>query len=218
MIDMISQCGEIDVPLNIMAAVVKVESSGNPFAIGVVGDALVRQPRHIREAVVTVNMLEKSGKNYSLGAAQVNKKNFAYYGIKNTEDAFDFCTSIKVGAKILSECFERSRDDWGKAFSCYYSGNFSTGFKDGYVEKVNAALNAVENKKDANFKWKYASNQNLKRREISAANNKADKRDFRGQNVRTSGQSMAGIDINHSIKPVSEQNIIPYTSDAAFVF
>ena len=35
----------------------------------------------------------------------------------------------------MKECFDRSKD-WGKSFSCYYSGNFITGFRHGYVQKI----------------------------------------------------------------------------------
>src|SRR5690606_37330316 len=42
-------------------------------------------------------------------------------------------------SRILAECYSRSRADWGKAFSCYYSGNFTTGYRHGYVQKVFAS-------------------------------------------------------------------------------
>ncbi|RYF53068.1 MAG: lytic transglycosylase domain-containing protein, partial [Comamonadaceae bacterium] len=54
-----------------MRHVVHVESGANPFAIGVVGGRLVRQPRTLEEARATAEMLESKGYNYSLGAAQV---------------------------------------------------------------------------------------------------------------------------------------------------
>ena len=38
-------------------ALIHVESGGNPFAIGVVGGALVRQPTHLAEAVATATLL-----------------------------------------------------------------------------------------------------------------------------------------------------------------
>jgi hypothetical protein len=48
---------------------------------------------------------------------------------------------VAAGAQILAECYDRSGNDWGKAFSCYYSGNFVTGYRDGYVQKIYAAIN-----------------------------------------------------------------------------
>ena len=44
-------CGPLAVPEDVMAHVVHVESSRNPFAIGVVGGRLLRQPRNLAEAV-----------------------------------------------------------------------------------------------------------------------------------------------------------------------
>lgn len=143
MIELLASCGTLAVPLPVMAAVVQVESGGNRYAIGVVGGELERQPNNLREAAATAAMLEKQGYNYSLGAAQINKKNFAAYGITSPEQAFDYCTSVRTGARILAECQQRAQGDWGKAFSCYYSGNFATGFRDGYVQKVAAAWQGI---------------------------------------------------------------------------
>lgn len=127
------------VPREIMRHVVRVESSGNPYAIGVVRGRLVRQPRKLDEAVATARMLEERGFNFSLGLAQVNRYNLRKYELSSYEKAFDPCANLAAGSRILKECFDRSQD-WGKAFSCYYSGNFTTGFKHGYVQKVVASM------------------------------------------------------------------------------
>lgn len=75
-------CGPLAVPDDVMAHVVHVESSRNPFAIGVVGGRLLRQPRNLGEAVATVRMLEARGYNYSVGLAQVNRVNFERFGLE----------------------------------------------------------------------------------------------------------------------------------------
>jgi type IV secretion system protein VirB1 len=129
-------CPNIHVPRDIFAAVVRVESANNPFAVGVVGSRLSRQPKNLDEAIATVRDLESRGYNYSVGMAQVNRSNFAKYGLNKAELAFDICANLEAGSKILKECFSRTNGDWGKAFSCYYSGNFVTGYKHGYVQKV----------------------------------------------------------------------------------
>ena len=105
-----------------MAAVVGVESGSNPFAIGVVGGTLVRQPNHLAEATATAQALDRAGYNFSMGIAQINR---------------------------YKECFDRARvritdqqQALHAAFSCYYSGNFATGFRadlpgqPSYVQKV----------------------------------------------------------------------------------
>lgn len=129
-------CANLAVPREVMHHVVRVESSFNPYAIGVVGGRLVRQPRSLPEALSTARMLERDGYNFSLGLAQVNRYNLAKQGLGTYEKAFEVCPNLQAGSRILAECFGRSGNSWGKAFSCYYSGNFVTGFRHGYVQKV----------------------------------------------------------------------------------
>jgi type IV secretion system protein VirB1 len=125
-------------------AVIQVESAGNPFAIGVVGGALVRQPASRAEAVATVAALEAAGWNYSVGLGQINKRNFQRYGL-TAATAFEPCANLGAMQGILGECFARASKRQPKqaalrdAFSCYYSGNFVTGHQHGYVDKVLAA-------------------------------------------------------------------------------
>ena len=132
-------CSDLAVPAEVMHHVVRVESSYNPFAIGVVGGRLARQPRSLPEAVATMRMLEREDYNYSVGLAQVNRYNLEKQGLVSPEHAFDICPNLRAGARILAECYGRAGRDWGKAFSCYYSGNFETGFRHGYVQKVFAS-------------------------------------------------------------------------------
>ncbi len=136
---MIFYCTDLAIPPAIMQHVVKVESSGNPYAIGVVGGRLQRQPQNLSEAVATARMLEQKGYNFSLGLAQVNRYNLKKYGLNSYEQAFQICPNLKAGSYILKECLDRARD-WGKSFSCYYSGNFVTGYRHGYVQKIFASM------------------------------------------------------------------------------
>jgi type IV secretion system protein VirB1 len=127
-----------DIHVQTLRSIAAVESSFNPFAIGVVGGQLQRQPRSFAEAVATARMLETEGLDYSVGLIQVNRKNFARYGL-TLQKAFDICTNLRVGAAILRDCLERAGDRpsaLGDALSCYYSGNFKTGYRHGYVAKV----------------------------------------------------------------------------------
>ena len=134
-------------------ALIHVESAGNPFAIGVVGGALVRQPVNRAEAVATVAALDAAGWNYSVGLGQINKRNFQRYGL-TAATAFEPCANLTAMQGILGECFARASQRQPKhvkqveqaalrdAFSCYYSGNFVTGHRHGYVGKVLAAWNS----------------------------------------------------------------------------
>jgi len=147
--DLAQQCAPTVSPQT-MAAIVHVESSYNPFAIGVVGGHLVRQPANLEEAIATVKALDAGGWNFSLGVAQVNKYNLPLYKV-GYEQAFDACTNLRIGSKILEDCYTRaaktrnSQEALQAAFSCYFSGNFKTGFRAGatgkpsYVQQVMAS-------------------------------------------------------------------------------
>lgn len=133
-------CADLAVPAEVMHHVVRVESSYNPYAIGVVGGRLVRQPANLAEAVATARTLEQRGYNFSLGLAQVNRHNLRKQGLDSYEEAFDTCPNLVAGSRILADCHARAGGDWDKSFSCYYSGNFTTGFRHGYVQKVRASI------------------------------------------------------------------------------
>ncbi len=129
------------VALDTLKSIASVESSFNPYAIGVVGGRLERQPRNLPEALATARMLDAQGYDYSLGVVQVNQKNFAKYGL-TPETAFDPCANLHAGSLILKDCYDRAGaggQRLGDALSCYYSGNFTTGYRLGYVAKVQSA-------------------------------------------------------------------------------
>lgn len=116
-----------------MAAIVAVESSNNPYAIGVVDGYLPRQPATEAEAIATAQNLAAYDWNYSVGLAQINQSNFERYGL-SIEQAFDPCTNLRIGGLILAECFTQHADSISDpqgalrdAISCYYSGNYTRG-------------------------------------------------------------------------------------------
>ncbi|EMP3151382.1 lytic transglycosylase domain-containing protein [Salmonella enterica] len=141
------QCAPTVAPQTLQA-VVGVESTFNPYAIGVVGGRLARQPTNRDEAVATAKALEAAGWNFSVGVGQVNRYNLPKYDL-TYEQAFEPCANLRVGSKILEDCFVRAKaqfpDDQAAlhaSFSCYYSGNFKRGFipdkpgQPSYVQKV----------------------------------------------------------------------------------
>ncbi|MBV8503286.1 MAG: lytic transglycosylase domain-containing protein [Paucibacter sp.] len=129
-------------------ALVATESAFNPWAIGVVNGALERQPRTRSEALATARMLQASGANFSVGLGQINRSNFERLGL-TLDAAFQPCANLAAMQSVLMECFAKARDSPSdsegdqaalrRALSCYYSGNFATGFRQGYVRKVLAA-------------------------------------------------------------------------------
>ena len=142
------QCAPTVSPTTLQA-LVKTESGFNPYAIGVVGGRLERQPKSSAEAVATAKALDARGLNFSMGLGQVNKHNLPQYGL-TYETVFDACANLQAGGSILADCYRRAAAEKGQgttalysAFSCYYSGNFTRGFQrdssgTSYVQRVAA--------------------------------------------------------------------------------
>lgn len=119
----------------IMHGIIRQESSFNPYAIGVVNGRLSRQPENQAEAVATVRTLQARGMNYSMGLAQVNKQHMRRFGF-TAESIFEPCANVRAGATIFQQCHNMAKARFGNtayaisaALSCYYSGNFTTGFR-----------------------------------------------------------------------------------------
>lgn len=138
---MTRQCAPAVAPAT-MAAIVRVESGFNPYAIGLVHGRLERQPANLDEALATTRALEAGGWNFSAGLAQVNRANWVRLGL-TPQAVFDPCRNLAASAAILQGCFERARLRHPEAqsalragLSCYAGGDFSSGFRTGYVQRV----------------------------------------------------------------------------------
>lgn len=121
-------------------AIVATESSFNAHAIGVVSGALQRQPRDLDEALATSLELRVRGRNFSVGLAQINVRNLDRFGL-SLADGFDACKNLNAMQTVLAECHQRTgasdaQTRLRRTLSCYYSGNFTTGFQQGYVRRV----------------------------------------------------------------------------------
>lgn len=152
------QCA-VDVEPAVLSALAHTESGFNPYAIGVVNGS-IKQPTNYTDAVKAVRQLRDQGKNFSVGLMQVNKVNFQTYNM-NERNMFDPCTNLRAGSSIFATCLKRAESKYGSkhsydgklrlAMSCYYSGNFKTGFRvdfkgqDPYVTKVYSKVNGYRN-------------------------------------------------------------------------
>lgn len=138
----------------IVMRLINNESSGKPFSIGIQGLPSFDQPTNKKDAISSIKSLRKMGFNYSVGLMQVNHTNFKFAGLTH-ETAFNYCENIEGGAKLFKDCYDRASTKFeGKskkfildsAASCYYSGNFTYGFKKegksqlSYVENFNRNL------------------------------------------------------------------------------
>jgi type IV secretion system protein VirB1 len=139
-----AQCAPNVAPTT-LRAMATVESSFNPHAIGIVRGRLQRQPQNLAEAISTVQSLQDNGIKFSAGLTQIYVKNWPAYNL-NAETVFDPCANMRASAGILTNCFIRAKVKAPQAqialrnaLSCYYSNNFVTGYREGYVQKVVAA-------------------------------------------------------------------------------
>ena len=125
-----------------LRAMATVESSFNPHAIGIVKGRLQRQPQSLPEAINTVQALQDNGIRFSAGLIQIYVKNWPAYNL-TAETVFDPCANMRASSGILTHCYTRAKVKTDNpqvalrhALSCYYSNNFVTGYKEGYVQKV----------------------------------------------------------------------------------
>jgi type IV secretion system protein VirB1 len=93
----------------------RVESSFNPYAIGVVGAHLAQQPRTGDEAIGIARWLRSHGYNYSVGLAQISVKNFATW---QSTPGWNIGTPIPVIRYNASVCFARFSRHWLSSMVC----------------------------------------------------------------------------------------------------
>jgi type IV secretion system protein VirB1 len=125
-----------------LAAVIRVESAGNPLALHVNG--LVGPQPHPTTVADAVNEAERAirlGYTVDLGLMQVNSRNLAALGY-SIRQILDPCTNIRGGASILTADYAEATRSRGEgqaaleaALSAYNTGDFDRGFSNGYVGK-----------------------------------------------------------------------------------
>lgn len=112
---LLDQCAPL-VAMPLMQALVHVESSWRPFAIGMdAGAAPVSQPDNLAQAVAQVKALVNTGRRFSVGLAQIHVGNVARFGM-SWEEAFDPCRNLRAGQDIL-------RGFYGHARATGYTGD-----------------------------------------------------------------------------------------------
>ncbi|MGC2634203.1 MAG: lytic transglycosylase domain-containing protein [Candidatus Cybelea sp.] len=126
-----------------MAAIVQVESGGDPFAIG---DNTARRsyyPRDRATAERLARRLLSAGHLLDVGIAQIDSMNFAGFGV-TAHSIFDPCTNLNVGARILSGDYTFAAQRYGDgqvalrhAIGMYNTGRLNGGAR--YIARVVAA-------------------------------------------------------------------------------
>lgn len=145
MIELIQTCSP-NVYLPIAQAIIKTESNFNQFAIGVnAKGGAVKQPTSYQEAVKTAKRLIGQGLNIDMGYAQINSANLGWLGL-SVEQVFNPCSNLKAMQTVYLTCYNKAGNTglgtrMQRAFSCYNTGNFTRGFKNGYVNKITRYFN-----------------------------------------------------------------------------
>jgi type IV secretion system protein VirB1 len=139
---LIRHCASTVAP-STMAAIVQVESGGDPLAIG---DNTTRRsyyPRDRATAERLARRLLNAGHLLDIGIAQIDSMNFAGFGV-TARPIFDPCTNLSVGARILSGDYAFAARRYGDgqvalrhAIGMYNTGRLNAGAR--YIARVVAA-------------------------------------------------------------------------------
>lgn len=128
------------VPPGTMAAIVAVESGGDPFAIG---DNTTRRSYHPRDRATAETLaggLIAAGHSVDLGIAQIDDANLVHLAL-SVHTAFDACANLRAGAEILAQDYAIATQRFGAgqkalrhAIGMYNAGNLDAGAS--YVRRV----------------------------------------------------------------------------------
>lgn len=89
-----------------------------------------------------VALVLSRGQTVSVGLMQLNSENFLALNL-SLEQAFEPCANVRIGWLLFSTKFEQARRVFGPgstamraALSSYNAGSWTTGYANGYVERV----------------------------------------------------------------------------------
>jgi type IV secretion system protein VirB1 len=134
----------------LMQALVRTESAWQPLAIGMdKAQGTVKQPETLAEAIATAKELAAAGRKFSVGLAQIHVSNVALYGM-TWEQAFDACSNLAVGQKILWNFYHRASASgysgvaaiWA-ALRGYNSGGVDRAVSDEYANRIFAYMSSA---------------------------------------------------------------------------
>lgn len=125
---LVAQCAPFVAP-STMAAIVRVESGGNPLVILDNTTGRDYYPQTVQQGAAIIRHLLSIGHTQiDVGIAQVDTENFAAYGLTPSA-ALNACTNLRAGARILQDAYKMSAATYGPgqtalyhAFEAYNSG------------------------------------------------------------------------------------------------
>ena len=136
----------------IIQQIIHVESGGNPLAIHVNTNKtlLMPKPGNAQEAARVAHKFIAAGYSIDMGAMQINSQHLSWLGL-SVEEPFDPCKNIQAGMQIFSQAYHKATARYEDpnaallaALSVYNTGNFESGFKNGYVAKYTQLSTAAD--------------------------------------------------------------------------
>ena len=110
---LLTECAPTVAP-STMAAIVRVESGGNPLAMWNNSTRSMIGPGNRAQAIQYLRQAIAAGQKVDVGIAQVDTENFAAFGL-TPGTAFNTCANLRAGSEIL-------RMDWQQALASGYWG------------------------------------------------------------------------------------------------
>ena len=121
---------------------IKAESGGHPWALGVNGGRVNPQPATLEQAAAAARVWISMGKTVDLGYAQINNRTAARLGL-TVEQVLEPCVNLRAMERVLSENYTSAVARFGHgqaalqaALSMYNTGHRSRGLANGYVDRV----------------------------------------------------------------------------------
>lgn len=135
-------------PPHTMAAIVQVESGGDPLAIGDNTRRASYHPNTRESAIRLARRLLAAGHSLDLGIAQINDANLARLRL-TLSNVFDPCVNVAAGARVLAENYAVAAQSFGPgaealrhAIGMYNTGELYGGVS--YARRVARAAGAVD--------------------------------------------------------------------------
>lgn len=121
---------------------IRAESGGHPWALGVNGGRVQPQPATLEQAAAAARVWIGMGKTVDLGYAQINNRTAERLGL-TVEQVLEPCVNLRVMERVLAENYTSAVARFGHgqtalqaALSMYNTGHFSKGVANGYVGRV----------------------------------------------------------------------------------
>jgi type IV secretion system protein VirB1 len=133
-----------------MLTLIKTESNGNPWALGINGAHLKFQPNSESQARLWVRYLDAHQYNFDVGLGQINIRQIKQRGY-TPEQLLDPCLNLRLASQILTENYQQALKHTSnpqltlqQALSRYNNGNNHAVYSNGYLARIYANFPSVK--------------------------------------------------------------------------